>query len=55
MVAWENAGDGLRVLIEYKDVHAAPPQFSPGAPQFAPHASNALPFTNLSQQCAIDP
>ena len=25
--------------------HAAPPQFSPAAPQFAPHPSNALPFT----------
>jgi hypothetical protein len=29
-------------------VQAVPRQFSPGAPQFAPHASNRLPFANLA-------
>jgi hypothetical protein len=36
-----NAGDGLRALIECRVVQALPPPFSPGAPQFAPHASNS--------------
>jgi hypothetical protein len=34
--------------MECQDVQAVPPPFSPGAPQFAPHASNRLPFTNLT-------
>ena len=31
-------------------VQAVPRQFSPGAPQFGPHAPNRLPFANLAPQ-----
>jgi hypothetical protein len=49
------ASDGLRALMGCGDVQALPPPFSQGAPQFAPHASNALsaePLTLYGCQAA---